>query len=170
MDSGYYFMVSHLHRHFQAVLLSTIQLEKLNIGHYVGWTFTMFYRYCGYIFKSICLPHTYVTSRTNICLPVFSTFSDKNMIFGIFTSHNHHTLPYASSGIHYYATLPSAISCPRYAINNSSRVDCSPNDMVTFMAFPLPVYTLIVFALISIFFHLRYLHKKNAIHSSFENA
>ena len=160
MDSGYYFMVSHLHRHFQAVLLSTIQLEKLNIGHYVGWTFTMFYRYCGYIFKSICLPHTYVTSRTNICLPVFSTFSDKNMIFGIFTSHNHHTLPYASSGIHYYATLPSAISCPRYAINNSSRVDCSPNDMVTFMAFPLPVSTLIVFALISIFFHLRYLHKK----------
>jgi hypothetical protein len=42
--------------------------------------------------------------------------------------------------------------------------------MVTFMAFPLPVSTLIVFALISIFFHLRYLHKKNAIHSSFENA
>jgi len=36
MDSGYYFMVSHLHRHFQAVLLSTIQLEKLNIGHHVG--------------------------------------------------------------------------------------------------------------------------------------
>lgn len=77
MDSGYYFMVSHLHRHFQAVLMSTIQLEKLNIGHYVGWTFTMFYRYCGYFFKFICLPHVYVTSRTNICPPLFSTFFDK---------------------------------------------------------------------------------------------
>lgn len=31
MDSGYYFMVSHLHRHFQAVLLSTIQLKNLTL-------------------------------------------------------------------------------------------------------------------------------------------
>lgn len=31
MDSGYYFMVSHLHRHFQAVLMSTIQLENLTL-------------------------------------------------------------------------------------------------------------------------------------------
>ena len=50
------------------------------------------------------------------------------------------------------------------------RAQNAPYDMVTFMVFPLPVSTLIVFALISIFFHLRYLHKKNAIHSSFENA
>ena len=169
MDSGYYFMVSHLHRHFQAVLLSTIQLEKLNIGHHVGWTLAMFYRYCGYFL--ICFPATclyYIPSKY-LSTTFFHIFW-QNMIFSIFTSHNHHTSPYKSSGSHYYATLPSAISCPRYSINNSSRVDCSPYDMVTFMAFPLPVSTLIVLALISIFFHLRYLHKKNAIHSSFENA
>lgn len=154
MDSGYYFMVSHLHRHFQAVLLSTIQLEKLNIGHYVGWTFAMFYRYCGYLFKYICLPHTYVTSRTNICLPLFSTFFDKIWFSAFLPVTIITRSPYASSGSRYYAALPSAISCPRYAINNSSRVDCSPYDMVTFMAFPLPVSTLIVFALISIFFSI----------------
>jgi len=51
------------------------------------------------------------------------------------------------------------------------RAQNAPYDMVTFMVFPLPVSTLIVFALISIFSSICVTSiKKIATHSSFENA
>ena len=130
--------------------LSCCQLFNLGLHRScVGYSLTMrLIGICGYvIFPATCSCYT----PNKFLSTTFFHLFWQNVIFGIFASHNHNTSPSESSSIHYYAALPPTISCPRYAINNSSRVDCSPYDMVTFMVFPLPVSTLIAFSLISIF-------------------
>lgn len=168
MDSGYYFMVSHLHRHFQAVLLSTIQLENL----------TLVITLAG---RSQCF-----TGIVAIYLNLFACHIPMLHLEQIFVYQFFHIFWQKYDFRHFYQSQPShaplcIIGYPLlcytsicYFLSQICYQQLFQSWLFTewhgyFMAFPLPVSTLIVFALISIF-SICATSIKTTIHSSFENA